>query len=361
MLDDIENKISSEYRVGHSCFYMNVSAVLEYYDSLTLSMIYTLNDFIYSPGYFSQLDNVDSQTNFGMNEKELNIAEGISSCYANDFIDYVYEREVKSKVYKLTSMKTSGLNKIEQIENKLKEISPLIFSADYYYLHDEYKSQNNALKSHSYNHKALVLNIGENCSVVDKFYSFVGTISKDSLSKALESEYVIKEKREVVSVTEIAYLGLEEREKINFILKEQDAFLRDRTFIVNGRKYYRNTEALKMFIADLPIIIDDLIKKYDEFAPQILERILTPVILQRISLNNLFKYFTEIKNLEEFEILESVSKKCMQEWMKVNFLCDKCYLKGYSLDKYTDRFIKVVNNILEYETILSEELRAITF
>jgi len=265
-------------------------------------------------------------------------------------------------------MKIERLDKPDDLsilqDNYLQYDVPIIFPCDHYYTYEEYKAYNNDMKHfHSGRHMTVLADIDfkkNKCSIIDKFYTFIGEISIEAFNKAISSEYIEEETQKYMYTIQSDFGHADRNEQKHNFLKRNIETAMSEYAIVNGRSYHKGIKALKMFLDDLEENIRELLNGKRVFAARYLTNMLQPTRLQRGGYSWLMEYMREeLKHFDELNIICELTKDIAKQWRIADNLCDKCFYSGDTLGNYSGRIRNVLNEAYNNEIAVYEQLRYI--
>lgn len=352
--------VRPKLKVGFNCVAMNISAILEYKQMLSLALAYTNFDMIYNPDTFTKYIDFQKPESYISKSNDLLICKSTNAVLHNDYINYIQKVRDEFNLFKINEISFDASNDID----KLKEIyldkdNPVIFTCDHYYMYDDYrKSTGDVLHYHSENHAAVLVGIeDESCYIIDKFFSFAGKASMENFRNSILSEHICNKYYWTVDATK--YNELNEEERIRRLLKQNiDITLKDEVNI-NGTRYFKNIKALNCFIRDFDGFIDEFMNSKGKYAPQFMVDLLKQIILQRVSYNSLLNYINEFIIIDELKDMKVLAEEIMKLWLRIDYMCDKCYLSGNTLIDYKERLLEVFNQICNKENLMLNYLNEI--
>lgn len=356
----LKNEIDRTLKIGCSCYYMNISAFYEYANKLFLSLAYLNCDFIYNTKLFLTFDNPQEPEKYISPNNELIISGTIDSVYLEDIFQYIDDTSNKiypASINKLCNNKDVDLNKIQDMF--LSKDIPIIFSCDHYYMYSEYKEvTNNIVHFHTGYHMAILLDIDFNSKtafIVDKFYSFIGTVKLSSFINSIESEYIVN--GFFGTLNNYSELFNNEITFYDVFMKNMNNLNEYKYVTADGNTYYKNIRALEKFREDFKSIITSLQDAKGKYAPQFLSKLIAPTILQRISFNNFMKYYQNMfKNSEELLRITDESSKL---WTKIDMYNDKTYLSNKTLKDNEQKYLTLLDKLISIDTLMYDKLNRI--
>ncbi len=357
---NLNDKINRTLKVGSGCYYMNFSTFYEYTNKLFLSLAYTNCDFIYNKKLFLTFENPKESSEYISNENELIIAGTIDSLYIKDVHRFL--KDTSDIIYRVSttticSNKDVDLKEIQSVF--LSRNIPVMFTCDHYYMYSDYiKVTNDILHFHTNGHKAILFNIdfdNGTALIVDKFYSFIGTVKLSSLIDSIKSDYIQNGTFEILDNYNKLY-----SDNNTF----SDVFLRniknlnnDRYITSDGSTYYKNIKALKMFREDFESIIVSLQDTKGKYAPQFLTKLIAPTLLQRLSFNNVIKFYENFF-IQPNELLRLIGESS-KLWRRIDTYNDKTYLTNKTLKGNIQKYLDLLDNLISIDTLLYQELNKI--
>lgn len=352
--------LQPKLKIGHNCYYMNISGILEYKNALPLALTYTYIDFIYDLKNFLSFKQDDPPEKYISKQNDLIINSDIGSVFSHDYNKNIYNKQIELKAF--------NLKKIESVDDLsifktdyLDKNNPIIFTNDLYYVYDDYvKKTNELLLYHIGRHSATLLDVDIHrriCIVMDKFFSFIGEISIENYIKASTSPYLHEGMGGSYRVVELKNrLDMNDEENIRQCIKKNIEFVLEKEVDISGRHYYKGIKALELFIGDYDLLAEEMIRLKGKYAPQFINNMLQGVANQRLSYYNLMNYLQTIINIERLAELVSALEKLSGLWNVLDPIFDKCYIIGNNLDSYKHKLLGVFNKILEQEKRVSEML-----
>lgn len=358
--------IVPDLKIGAGCTLMDVSGILEYHGCLSYAISYSNFDFLYNKERLTEFINPKRPEEYISKDDDLVIEVQIDSAYHQDIVvwnNYILEYYDLFQVKPLTVNLENDLDDLKR--NFLDNDIPLIFPCDHYYMYDDYKKYNsNILRYHSSNHMAVLMDVNvdeQKCYIIDKFFAFVGEISLESFLSAALSDHLQESKGNCgyVEFKQNEYSGQNEKTRVKALLKKSLELTLKPTVNINNQKYYKNTVALEMFMHDFSDFLDKMLELKGKYAPQFTSKLFHNVMLQRVSFSNLVGYISKYMDLNELDQLKRLTEDAAKLWLRIDALCDKCYLKGNLLTDYTDRFLQVLSKIYDNETEILRILKEI--
>lgn len=351
--------LNNNFRIGPSCFYMNISAIYESINMLQLAFSYTNCDFIYNKNSFLKFINPKSPKEYISPDNDLILSSRIDSQYYEDtleYIDYFCSSIYKFKLKSIASTQEINLNNIKNIY--LKNGIPVLFPCDHYYLYEDYKQKlPNFLHFHYNRHMALLVDIdfdNNTAFIIDKFYSFVGNVKLTNFMKAIDAKNL--ELSDLFILENYNELPWKKDEfEVSKILQQNLQLLSQPQYISkSGTVYHKNIIATEMFIDDFDYIINILEESKGKFAPQFLSKLLSYTILQKISFKYLIKYYNS--DLPNLDSIIKLTEESATLWQRINLLNDKTYISGMTLSINKKKYLNLLNNLLEIDKLLMEKL-----
>ncbi|WP_113671829.1 hypothetical protein [Vallitalea guaymasensis] len=354
-----KDEINRKNKIGFNCFCMNISAIYEYYDKLFLALAYINCDFLYNKELFLKFNNPKEPVEYISPDNDLIIVRPIDSVYKTDEIKFIKERTdsiCPIEIKKICSSEDVDLEKIN--ENFLSQGIPVIFTCDHYYMYTEYKKiTKDIIKFHTPSHMLVLIDIdfdNNTAFIVDKFYSFMGTVKLDLLIASIKSQYI----------EDGAFIFLDDSNKKGNDITFNEAFnknienLYKDTYINDeGHKYYKNIKALKMFREDFHYIITSLEETKGKYAPQFFSKLVATTILQRLSFKNFIKTYKD--RFTEVDKLINYLEESYKLWNRIDVYNDKTYLSNKTLTQNESKYIALLDKLVDVDNLLYEELQKI--
>ncbi len=358
MNNNYEN-VDPDLRIGSACWFMNISAILEYNNVLPLSLVYTNFDFLYNKESFTKFNLDKEPQEYVSGDDELIITQKVNSVYTEDFGKYNQMTIGNLNQFDIEITKRVMSDDLHYLKEEFLDKNMLLqISFDHYYAIEDYRKVfPQMMHFHTNFHKALLVDIdfaNDEAYIIDKFYRYKGKISIATLMKCMNSEHLGS--KEYYICKNINYEKIDNNDKVIQLFKDNIKITLEKEIMINGRMYKKNIEAIKAFKDDIREILMDLYSTKEKYAPQFFTQIVKPIILQKLSFHNLMTYLN--KNILENqmdEILEytNISKK---KWLSIDSMCDKCFLSGKLIYEYETKFAKVVSDIYENDSKVYEAL-----
>lgn len=346
--------IKPDFKIGYNCEKMAISTFLEVQKRLSYALSYTNFDFIYNSDHFTMRENTKASELLLSKNNHLIMEENVQWGYHKAYNDY---HKSLIKDYGLFKPKTysivdkSYIDLTELKEDYLDNGIPISIFIDHYYVYDEYKKlTSDIVQYHSESHAVAILDLdikNNRCIVVDKLFSFLGEVKLEHLISSFMSDYVKDFRYSFLEIEKDEYQT--ENERIRKYLKKNIEDTLKNEVTIGDVKYYKNINALKMFIDDFDEVVLKLVDDHGLYAPQFTNNLLQPIIHQRRSFKNLMKYISDNIEKEELKNIYLSLEEIQNNWLKIMLLCNKCFLTGNSLDHYTTRILKVLKKIYEQE------------
>ena len=341
--------IDRNLRVGSNCYHMNVSTIYELYNSLYLSFAYTNFDFIYNKDTFLTFENPRPTIDYISKENDLVITKDIGSIYMKDY--YFYMEYFTKSIYEVKTDIVNSSNNIDFKDLKDKYLCnkiPIFFPCDIYYMYSDYKKiSKNMLEFHTGNHMAILVDIDfekEQVFIIDKFYSFVGYVKLDNFIKSFYSDYI--KRRELRILTSFSPSKQDEETQFQNYFKKSLALSCKSEVIVNDVIYYKNIKALEMFNSDFEEIIFNLNLTKGKYSPQFLTKLISNILLQKMSFCNLLGYYNKKYPKYEYNKILQLANKSSKLWRTIDLLNDKTYMTKKTLLINKEKYKVILNNLL---------------
>ncbi|MCK4257909.1 MAG: hypothetical protein KAX49_02965 [Halanaerobiales bacterium] len=352
-------KVIPNLKVGNGCMLMNVSGILEYENYLSYSLTYSTFDFLYDFDHLTTFLNPKRPEEYISKDNELFIVGGIDSLYHEDY--EIYTRNHCQQYNLFQGVRVYEGEKRQNLEVEIEYIQkdiPLIFCCDQYYLYEYYKKKNSAMNlDHSSSHSAVLVDIdldNKQCTIMDKFYDVIVEVPLKAYIEAKTSDHL---RRSYFAQVIIQRMDIPENERIRLLLKKNLNQTLEETATIEGRTYMKNLKGLEMLIKDLPKFFKLMSELKGKYAPQFTTKLLSPMILEKVSFKNLMSYVS--KTIIELQKINELLNNLSTTWMLVDKLCDKCFLKKHHIVDYTDRFATIFKNIYEMECQVIETLASV--
>ncbi|MDF2519404.1 MAG: hypothetical protein K0R84_32 [Clostridia bacterium] len=356
------SELDPKLKIGSNCFFMNISAILEYKNMLSMSLSYINFDFIYNPDHFTEFVNPKPTEEYISKENELLVVGSIDSLFRNDHVEYISKG---MKDYNLFSLHTIDpellldLGRLDQLYLKQKE--PIVYSNDHYYVYNDYtKTTSDMAHYHSQGHAATMVKVDfskKTCCVIDKFFSFIGEIPISSYFDAVTSDFLTQRTGHYVQIERMK--NMTEDERLRILLKNNINNSMQKTVTINGTKYYKNLDALALLLQNFERHLHELSEQKGKYAPQFTTKLFSPVRLNKVGFGNLMPYIKRMVNTKETRVLEPLCKEVASLWVRIDVLCDKCYLTNSTILEYKDRLLDTYKEIYEKEKVIFDQLSAL--
>lgn len=357
------SKINPKLKVGSDCFLMSISALLEYKEMLSLALTYTSYDFIYNPDYYTSFINPKPAHEYVSKENELLMPGELDSVYHRDYGFLVDNKFENSNIVSMNKIDEREMQDIKLLkELYLDKPTPIQFTCDHYYMYEDYKKKTTDMAQyHTPGHTAVLVDYNEEtetCYVIDKFFSFVGEVKLDNFINAIRSEYLEKKYRgNLVQINKLT--DISEKERAAFMLKSSTSNIYEEYITINNIKYQMNVNALGHFIENFEMHLNELVNQKGKYAPQFTTKLTRPVRLNKIGYRNILMYLKDILLMEELFEIEPIISEATTLWIRIDQLCDKCYLTGSTIIEYKDRLLSVFREIHEKEKVIFDILHKI--
>lgn len=354
--------IDPNLRVGYNCAYMNISAILQYYKALSLALSYTNIDFVYNSERITKYVGTKSVKEYISPDNELIIMGDIGCVFHKDYRSYITQMMQSYNAITTNRIEFGKNFTIDKLKSDyLDKDIPIIFACDNYYLYDDYrKKSDNILRYHSDEHMATLFGIDENkqqSCIVDKFFYFAGNVLYQNFKDSIESDYISNFR---IITADIIDLNKEtETERLRNYLKKNIDITMNETVDINGNIYHKNQKALRYFINDFNDILDDIILQKGKYAPQFTTFLLQPVAIQVSSYDILMGYIQSMLYDVDFLDIKAILEKMTSLWLRIDYLCDKCYIAGKNIDSYRDKLLTILNEIYECHVRVLDKLELI--
>lgn len=353
--------IDRNLKVGSNCYHMNVSAIYELYKSLYLSFAYTNFDFIYNKDTFLEFENPKPPSNYISKENDLLITKEIGSVYMKDY--YFYMEKFTKSIYEV---RTDIINPNGDIDFRyLKDRylcngTPIFFPCDIYYMYFDYKKiAKKVLHFHTGNHMAILMDIDfqkEQAFIIDKFYSFMGIVKLDNFINSLYSDYI--KKRQLRILTSLKPSKEDEETAFQNYFKKSLILSQNSKTNINNVVYYKNVKALEMFNSDFEEIISNLNLNKGKYSPQFLTKLISNIILQKMSFCNLLGYYNKKYPKYGYDKILQLAMESSKMWRTIDLLNDKTYLSKKTLLINKEKYKTLLNNLIiiekEFFSLLNE-------
>jgi len=197
-------------------------------------------------------------------------------------------------------------------------------------------------------HKVLLADIDfekNKAYIIDKFHSYKGEIDLSILEKCMNSQYLEDDYCFILSNLNLENKSIDEGVE-DYFIKNINETMND-NIELNGLQYKKNISALRSVKEDISEILINLYSQKKKYAPQFFTEIITPIILQKISFNNLVSYYRKYFKGISIENLLELTANSEELWKRADILCDKCFLAGKLIYEYEEKFKKLFFSIYE--------------
>lgn len=348
---NFQDNIDRNLKVGPSCIHMNFSGMYEGKKTLYLALAFTSLDFLYDKHSFTEFINPKPAKDYISAENELIIVKDVNSKYIMDLEKYLekFSRSIYDPFRSVVEV-DNGTPLEELKDNYLDKGFPVMYVCDHYYTYEDYKKQTNLTHFHTPGHMAILCDIDfekNTAYVIDKFYSFKGSMSLDNLKKSISSEHLTMKKFWIMNFNFKENLNEKEEFLKYFKINIQET-LKDKV-IIGNTEYYKNYKAVKAFVNDFREIVENLYDQKGKYAPQFLSKLISNVILQRRGYCNLLKYFIKMYDDNRYKKIYEYAEESKRLWNQIDIYNDKFFLAGKSIVEVMSKYEKLLETLLDVE------------